>query len=95
MTATDPFGAPATSDVTITVTNVNEAPIAKRWSYLNRSRAEGGTDLDDRLMEDEFTVSDVDAVDPVADLKWSLSGADASKFELTGSDGDTYSRLQG
>ena len=48
------------------------------------------------VMEDgEFTVTDEDTTltTPVADLKWSLSGADASKFDIstTGSETRTLS----
>ena len=86
VTATDPFGSPATSVVTITVTDVNEAPMLSGGT-ASIDRAENGTDLDDTdtddVAEDEFTVTDEDTVDNPADLKWSLSGADASKFDIT------------
>ena len=36
-----------------------------------------------------YTASDPDAADPLADLKWTLSGADASKFELSEDTGAT------
>ena len=85
VTATDPFGASDTSQVTITVTNVNEAPMLSGGA-TSIDRAENGTELDEDGTEDQFTVTDEDTVDVPADLKWSLSGADASKFEL---DGDT------
>ena len=85
VTATDPFGASATSQVTITVTNVNEDPMLSGGA-TSIDRAENGTDLDDdttgNVMEDEFTVADEDTVDVPADLTWSLSGADAGKFEF-------------
>ena len=88
VTATDPFGppaTPATSEVVITVTNVNEAPMLTGGA-TSIDLAENGTDLDDDatsdVMEDEFTVTDEDIVDVAADLRWSLSGADASKFEF-------------
>ena len=82
VTATDPFGSPATSVVTITVTDVNEAPILTAEA-VSIDVAENGTDLDDADTEDVFTVTDEDAVDTPADLKWTLSGADASKFSLS------------
>ena len=63
VTATDPFGSPATSQVVITVTDVNEAPMLSGGA-ASIDRAENGTDLDDSEttddMEDEFTVTDED-----------------------------------
>ena len=92
VTATDPFGSPITSVVTITVTDVNEDPILTGGA-ASIDRAENGTALDDLtttdVMEDEFTVTDEDTVDTAADLKWSLSGADASKFDISTSGGAT------
>ena len=92
VTATDPFGSPITSVVTITVTDVNEDPILTGGA-ASIDRAENGTELDDLTtnteMEDEFTVTDEDTVDTAADLKWSLSGADASKFDISTSGGAT------
>ena len=85
VTATDPFGSPATSVVTITVTNVNEDPMLTAGA-VSIDLAENGTDLDDlttsTVNEDQFTVTDEDIVDTDANLKWSLSGPDASKFEF-------------
>ena len=85
VTATDPFGSPATSVVTITVTDVNEDPILTAEA-ASIDVAENGTALDDAdtddVMEGDFTVTDEDAVDTEAELKWSLSGADDSKFQF-------------
>ena len=91
VTATDPFGAMATSQVVITVTEVNEAPMLTGGA-ASMDRAENGTDLDDADttdMEDEFTVADEDTVDVAADLRWTLSGADASKFDISTAVGAT------
>ena len=92
VTATDPFGATVTSAVTITVTDVNEAPMLTGGA-TSIDRAENGTDLDDDttndVMEDEFTVADEDTVDVPADLTWSLSGADADKFDISTTGGAT------
>ena len=92
VTATDPFGAPATSMVTITVTDVNEAPMLDGGA-TSIDRAENGTDLDDAgtdaVMEDEFTVTDEDTVDVAANLRWTLSGADAEKFNISTTGGAT------
>ena len=86
VTATDPFGATAMSMVTITVNDVNEAPVLTGGAS-SIDLAENGADLDDAdtaVADGEFTVTDEDGVDvPVADLKWSLSGADAGKFDIT------------
>ena len=41
------------------------------------------------VMEGEFTVTDEDAVDTDTELKWSLSGADASKFNISTTGGAT------
>ena len=88
VTATDPIGAPATSQVTITVTDVNEDPSVTGTASIDHE--EGTTILDvdasDNLLNAAtYTGSDPDAADPDADLKWSLSGADASKFNITDS----------
>ena len=87
VTATDPFGAMDTSQVTITVTDVNEAPVLAGGA-ASIDRVENGTGLDDTstgaVREDEFTVSDEDAADDPETLTWSLSGADADKFNITG-----------
>ena len=88
VTATDPFGAMDTSQVTITVTDVNEAPVLAGGA-ASIDRVENGTGLDDlstNVREDEFTVSDEDVADTADDLTWSLSGADADKFKITGTD---------
>ena len=87
VTATDPFGSPATSEVTITVTNVNEAPMFTAGA-TSIDHVEGTTVLDVDASNNNadaavYTVTDEDAADDAADLKWSLSGADAGKFELT------------
>ena len=92
VTATDPFGSSATSQVVITVTDVNEAPMLSGGA-ASIDLAENGTDLDDAdtgdVAEDEFVVADADTVDNAADLRWSLSGADASKFNISTTDGAT------
>ena len=81
VTATDPFGASDDAPVTITVTDVNEDPMVSGDASIDHE--EGGTTL--AAVPPVYTTSDLDAADQVADLKWTLSGADASKFELTGS----------
>ena len=82
VTATDPFGAMDTSQVEITVSEVNEAPVLSGGA-ASMDRAENGTDLDeDATNNDQFTVTDEDTVDNAAVLRWSLSGADADKFQI-------------
>ena len=80
VTATDPFGATATAQVGITVTDVNEAPMLTGGATsIDLAENATGTDLN---VGDEFTVGDEDAVDVPADLRWTLSGADADKFDI-------------
>ena len=90
VTATDPFGIPATSDsavVTITVNDVNEAPMVTGAATIDH--VEGATALQDDtetldVVEGVYAATDTDlTADPVASLKWSLSGADASKFDIS------------
>ena len=88
VTATDPFGIEAMATVVITVTDVNEAP--ELTGVVSIDLAENITVLNDSetnpVIEGQFTVTDEDEVDNVnddADIKWSLSGADSSKFEIT------------
>ena len=75
VTATDPFGAMVTSDVTITVTDVNESPTVTGDASIDH--AENGIAL--AADPAEYTASDPEN----DDLKWSLSGADASKFNIS------------
>ena len=86
VTATDPFGSPATSLVTITVTDVNEAPMVTGAATIDH--VEGTTALQDDSgtteVEGRYAATDADTTaDPVASLKWSLSGADASKLDIS------------
>ena len=86
VTATDPFGVTATSDVTITVTDVNEDPSVMGAASIDH--AENGTELDTdaetaNVQAATYTATDADVDDVPADLKWTLSGADASKFSIT------------
>ena len=68
VTATDPFGATATSVVTITVTDVNEAPMVTGDASIDH--AESNAEQVAALVAEPavYTGSDVDADDPVADL---------------------------
>ena len=84
VTATDPFGAPDMSAVTITVTDVNEAPMLTGAASIDHPESNEATVTALDADSAEYTVTDVDDVDDAADLSWLLSGADASKFEITG-----------
>ena len=94
VTATDPFGATAMSAVTITVTDLNEAPMLSGGA-TSIDLAENLTDLDDvstNVAEDEFIATDEDtSVDTADALSWTLSGADASKFNISESTPRTLS----
>ena len=87
VTATDPFGAPVTSEVTITVTDVNEAPTVSGAASIDH--AENGTELDidaeaANAQAADYTATDEDDADNAGTgLTWRLSGADASKFNIT------------
>ena len=78
VTATDPFGATATSVVTITVTDVNEAPMVTGGASIDHAENTEG------LAIGGYTATDEDEADNTATgLTWLLSGADASKFDIT------------
>ena len=89
VTATDPFGAVATVMVTITVVDVNEAPELTGAATIDI--AENLTALDDSgttgVTEGQYEATDADDADDADDdRKWSLSGADSSKFDITTTD---------
>ena len=84
--ATDPFEAtpdpPAT--VTISVVDVNEDPELTGAATIDTE--ENQTDLDGAGQADQYSVTDEDEDDDVtndADITWTLSGADSSKFDIT------------
>ena len=87
VTATDPVGATAMSQVTITLTDVNEDPTVMGAASIDHK--ENGTVLDVDASNDipnaaEYTATDEDDADDAATgLTWLLSGADASKFNIT------------
>ena len=88
VTATDPFEVMAMAEVTITVTDVNEAPMVSGAASIDHPESNNPDTVTAlAAVTDVYTGSDADAADPLADLKWSLSGADASKFEITGTAG--------
>ena len=75
VTATDPFNEAVTITVTIEVTNVDEAPTVAGPTTIDHN--EGGTEL---LPAAGYTGTDPEDDNEV--LKWSVSGADSSKFEV-------------
>ena len=90
--ATDPFGIPTaevgvdtnsvTIMVTIKVTNVDEAPtVATGATTINH--AENVTALDVDAGGQAAVYMGTDPEDEGQDLKWSVSGADSSKFAIT------------
>ena len=83
VTATDPFGAVATVMVAISVVDVNENPELTGAATIDI--AENQIDLDGTGQADQYTVTDQDAADDDvdADITWTLSGADSSKFDIT------------
>ena len=92
VTATDPFGATVTSVVTITVTDVNEDPTVMGAASIDHAENETVLDVDasnNNPDAAEYTATDEDTVDVPADLTWSLSGADADKFDISTTGGAT------
>ena len=88
VTATDPFGAEAEAEVTIAVTDVNEAPMftAGAASIDHAESLAADAETVAPLATNQYTATDADEDDDVtdaADVKWTLSGADASKFEIS------------
>ena len=82
--ATDPFGASITAQVTVAVTDVNEAPSVTGAASIDHDESNDANAVA-ALNPNTYTVTDDDVDDDVgnaADVKWSLSGADASKFEI-------------
>ena len=92
VTATDPWGATVTSEVTITVTDVNEDPSVSGAASIDHEENGAVLDIDaesDSPDAAEYVATDEDTVDVPADLKWSLSGADADKFAISTTGGAT------
>ena len=75
--ATDPSGGTASVDVTITVTDVDEAPMITTGSTSvdYEENTSVGTEVSGYAAEDPDD-------DASASLKWSLSGRDAAKFAI-------------
>ena len=86
VTATDPYGNTGTITVTVTVDDVNEAPMITT-GITRRDHAENtATDDTDGLIT-TYVASDIDEGDDVADLAWTVEGDDAAMFDMGESNG--------
>ncbi len=87
VTATDPGGLKDTSDVTITVTNVDEAPSIASGATRDISSVEGTTTAPLTLTTALATYT---ATEPEAQaMSWSLSGDDTARFNIGNQTGAT------
>ena len=89
VTATDPFGVSDSEDVIIQVADLNEAPTIDESPAAAISFAEDAAIADE--LED-YAATDQDE-DETATLTWSLTGADAGKFNIGNQAGGTPSEL--
>ena len=87
--ATDPSGLSTTINVTINVTDVDEAPIVSKKSLA----IAGGSRLDYPETQTDLQVASYSAAGPEGTRAWSLSGDDSADFSLT-SDGTLSFRTQ-
>ena len=87
VTATDPSGDSGTVEVTVTVTDVNEAPTI--LTGPTRANNQNENILITTVVA-TYTASDVDDGDT---LVWSLTGTDASDFNIGNQDGDDVGEL--
>ena len=83
VTATDPAGLFATIDVTITVSDDENEPPAI-GEDVPASFPEGTDATGQQLVVVTFTATDPDPDPDNRDIRWSLSGPDASDFTITG-----------
>ena len=84
VTATDPGGLAVTSEVTITVTNVDEAPEIASGATRDISSVEGTTAAPLTLTT---ALAPYTATEPESEtMTWSLSGADAARFNIGNQD---------
>ena len=86
VTATDPAGGSAEQSVTITINDVNEAPMINE-GFTRNSQPEydtddttGGQGVTAAKVVDTYVATDVDQDTPVS---WSVSGTDAGDFEIS------------
>ena len=69
--------------MTITVTDVNEAPTLTGDASIDHAESNAQTVTALAADSSEYTAADVDAADAADALDWSLAGADSSKFSIT------------
>ena len=74
--ATDPSGSPAPQNVTITINNVNEAPVITMG--VTRAPVDENTAITEAVST--YTATDVDQT---GEVTWSVSGTDAADFEIS------------
>ena len=86
VTATDPWGVSAIVTYTVTVEDVNEAPMISTGP--TRRDHEENTAVDVSAPIADYEAADIDADDTSTELTWSLEGEDAAKFDLTEDDGE-------
>ena len=94
--ATDSAGGENATDATVTITllNVNEAPVFEPATATDNiegmaaDKAEEGVDVTWTAAVSVYEVDDPEGIDIDGD-KWSLSGDDAAKFRLTGATANT------
>ena len=79
VTATDPWGGEGTIGVTVTVIDLNEAPMITTGP-TRRDREENADD--DALTVFTYAASDIDEDDDTEDLTWSIEGEDTAKFDM-------------
>ena len=93
VTATDPAGGTADQPVTITINDVNEAPMITE-GFTRNSQAEydaddatGQTGIDEAKVVDTYMATDVDQDTPVT---WSVSGTDEGDFDISATGALTF-----
>ena len=82
ITATDPWGGTDAIDVTVTVEDVNEAPMIN----TGPTRRDHAENTPITTLIGDYGATDVDEGDTL-DLTWSLEGEDAAKFNIVEADG--------
>ena len=84
--ATDPFGATTPQSVTITINNLNEAPMIA--GGVTKASVNENTAIE--TVVSTYTATDVDQSD---DVTWSVSGTDAADFEISNEVNGTRGQL--
>ena len=103
VTATDPMGGTETQEVTITINNVNEAPMMS-VGFTRNSQPEYDSDDDAgesgiaaAKVVDTYTATDPEISDTgtcvMASCTWSVSGTDAGDFRISNEPDGTFGTL--